>query len=494
MSTEKPSTPDALYEFIVTTFDTRVPRTAVCPGHQAPWDYVWESYHDDRDCVVWSCRGGGKTYFAALSTVIRAFFQPGCEQVILGGSQDQSERVGQHIRDLVARLPEGESDDSRRRRMVLANGSVIHILAQSETSVRGVHADKIRCDEVELFDPEVWRAVWFCTTGRTARRGSLEALSTAHVKGGVMEQLIHRSGERSYPGKLFTWCLWDVIEPCPPERRCQECILAEDCHGPAATPAAIASQQGRARRGCGFFHIDDAIAIKARSSRLAWDAEMLCRGAQRSEWLVYGEFDPAKHVARADDLAYRREWPLYRAIDFGYRDPLVCLWMQVTHDGVVHVLDEYVREHLPIVQHAAAILRHDGVVTGIPHCSDRSRSLVEITYVDPAGKQKESTSGSACTELLAAAGIPCACRSSTVGEGLELIRAALAPAVGASRLKIHPRCAKLIEAFNTYHYAPPGSINPDSPIKDGPDHVLDALRYFFINRFRPRMAVQVKPY
>jgi hypothetical protein len=264
-----PSTSEELYAYVLGTLGARIPRQALCAGHQAPWDYVWHSFADDGDCVVWACRGGGKTFCAALSTILRAIFQPGCEQVILGGSQEQSERVARHVRDLLSRSGETLGDDSRRRRIVLSNRSVVHILAQSETSVRGVHADKIRCDEVELFDPEVWRAVCFCTTGRTARRGSLEALSTAHVKGGIMEQLIAACRGRSYPGRLFTWCLWEVIEPCPTGRRCEQCLLADDCHG-GASPQRVASQQGLARRGQGFLRIDDAIAIKARSSRAAW--------------------------------------------------------------------------------------------------------------------------------------------------------------------------------------------------------------------------------
>jgi len=57
--------------------------------------------------------------------------------------------------------------------------------------------------------------------------------------------------------------------------------------------------------------------------------------------------------------------------------------------------------------------------------------------IDPAGRQKESTSGAACTELLEAAGIPYTSRGSSISDGLELIRAALAPALGEPKLHIH---------------------------------------------------------
>ncbi len=266
--------------------------------------------------------------------------------------------------------------------------------------------------------------------------------------------------------RLIQWCLWEVIERCGPDRRCEDCPLAADCRGVA-------------REGTGFFSIDDAIAIRARSSRAAWESEMLCCGVRRDH-LVLREFDPSRHVA---DVPFNRAWPLYRAIDFGYRSPMVCLWLQVTPAGCVHVLSEYVMERRAIGQHAKAILAMDPA------------RPVAATYVDPAGRQKESTSGMACTELLASCGIYCTSRYSTVAEGLELIRAALDPADGPSTLRIAPKCRHLLHALENYHYPLPDDPGRrDKPVKDGPDHAIDALRYFFVNRMQPWGKVQRRYY
>jgi phage terminase large subunit len=206
---------------------------------------------------------------------------------------------------------------------------------------------------------------------------------------------------------------------------------------------------------------------------------MLCLGAQR-EHLVFREFSSARHVRRVD---YCADWPLYRAIDFGYRSPLVCLWVQLTPAGCVHVVQEYVRAALPVGTHAREILRRDP-------------GPVEMTYVDPAGRQREVGSGRACTDILAAGGIPCAWRGSPVGEGLELIREALAPAAGEPALFIHPRCEQMIDALGSYHYPAPGEggARREVPVKDGPDHAVDALRYFFVNRLRTRLRTGRGPY
>ena len=60
---------------------------------------------------------------------------------------------------------------------------------------------------------------------------------------------------------------------------------------------------------------------------------MLCRGARR-DWLVFGEFDPARHVG---PVRWRPEFRTYRAIDFGYAEPFVCLWLQLSPAGEVSV-------------------------------------------------------------------------------------------------------------------------------------------------------------
>ena len=351
--------------------------------------------------------------------------------------------------------------------MQLVGGSDIEMLSQSQHAVRGQHVQKIRCDEVDLFDADVWQAVQFATRSAGRARGSIEVLSTLHRPGGLMHDLVAKAAASPPPTtaghgyRLVRWCLWEVIERCDESRRCEDCPLAEDC-------------DGKARQADGFYQIDDAIAVKSRSSRAAWEAEMLCTGARR-EQVVFGEFDRRLHVRQ---LKWQADWPTYRAIDFGYRSPLVCLWVQVTPDGSVHAIDEYVRTQLPIAQHAAEILRRD------------PPGRVAMTYVDPAGRQREATSGAACTELLAASGIPCAWRTSSIADGLECIRAALAPADGAATLAIDPRCVKLIEAFENYHYAQPGQGDPERPVKDGPDHCIDALRYFFVNRMRPGGGVK----
>lgn len=452
----------------------RFPEEALCPHHNSPLDYLEASFLKQQDLLVWANRGGGKTMLAAAATLFDALYRAPIKIRVLGGSFDQSDRLAEYIREFIQRRPELLQGRPKRDRVVVHGGSEIRMLAQSERAVRGQHVQKIRCDEVDLFDHDVWQAVQFATRSIDRTRGSIEVLSTLHRRGGLMDELVQAARANAVPAdvehdptsgyRLVNWCLWEVIEPCPPERTCGTCLLEEDC-------------RGIARRGQGCFRIDDAITIKARSSKAAWESEMLCKGPQRRH-VVFEEFEPARHVR---PMAYCADWPLFRAMDFGYASPLVCLWMQVTPTGAVHVLDEYIRARLPIARHAAAIL-------------DRDPGRVDMTFVDPAGRQRESTSGAACTDLLAQAGIPCNWQRSNILDGLELIRTALAPAAGEPMLYIHPQCRGLIDSLASYHYPDPGKGDPETPVKDGPDHAVDALRYFFVNRMRPGIATQRKRY
>ena len=99
---------------------------------------------------------------------------------------------------------------------------------------------------------------------------------------------------------------------------------------------------------------------------------------------------------------------------------------------------------------------------------------------DPSGAGRNDQTAESNIQFLRRRGYRVVSKKSLIVEGLELIRAALRPAAGAPRLFIHPRCRRLIEAMQQYHYSDRGG---ELPLKDGThDHPVDALRYYFVNR------------
>lgn len=493
------TTPDALHEWIVTHTGLRVPRRPVCACHQAPFDYIRTAYFEPaRDQVIWAPRGGGKTSLAAVVTFLDLIHKPGVSIRILGGSLEQSLRMWEYLQPFVEKLD--KKGRSMARRLKLDNGSVAAVLTQSQRSVRGQRVQKLRCDEVELFDPRVWEAAQLVTRskhmddGNCFVRGTIEAMSTLHKPFGLMHKIVEQTEARlaqeqtsrrdpptkahakagmglisstntspvpntPLAPKLVRWCILDVLERCPSERDCATCPLYDDCKGIAKT------------RCEGFFPIDDAIVMKSRVSRETWDAEMLCLRPSLTD-RVFTPFDRDVHVRSDPPFVLGRDCDWWLAIDFGFSNPFVCLWI-ITHGDEVYVIDEYAARGRTIDQHMAEI-----------HARPWPRA--KRIACDPAGNGKSDQTARSNVDRLREYGYLVKTRGSAIVDGIELIRAALRSATGRTRLTFHPRCVNLLRAIQSYHYPEGGG---ELPVKDGEhDHPIDALRYFFANSTTHRIT------
>ena len=447
-----------LKNYLAVFLSLNIGDTKICPEHNCPMDYLWHCWGSDfdrnrnGDCVVWACRGGGKTLIAAVATLLDCIFKPSCKVRILAGSQLQALRMYDYLLGFLRGGFENFlAEPVRKNKCSFINGSNVEVLTQSAASVRGSHIHKLRCDEVELFDRQIFETAKFITKSTGGIIGAMESLSTMHQPFGIMHELVGKAASSNT--KIFKWCIWEVIENCPPERSCSRCPLNSDC-------------QGKARRANGYLKIEDVLTQMRRSSRSAFESEMLCIRPSL-ENVVFAEFEPAVHISPVD---YNQNLPLYRAIDFGFVNPFVCLWIQIDGDGTVRVIDEYVKSRQTVDTHA------DEIKNKTPCGEDN----VTATFCDPAGAGVNDVSGTSPVSQLKAAGIKLRYKRSPILEGIELIRRTLCNGEGKSSLIISPRCGRLIEAMQCYHYPPVGSI--ELPLKDGIyDHPIDALRYFFVN-------------
>jgi hypothetical protein len=459
----RPASADQLREYLKVFLNYSVPSTRVCACHQSPLDYLWHVFSCDLpgsekqsgDCIVWANRGGGKTQLAAIATLLEGIFKPRCQTRILAGSLDQSSRMYEYLCEFVSDGFEGFIDGKMLRQSCrFTNGANVQVLAQSARAVRGRHIHKLRCDEIEMFDEDVFNAAKFVTQSTDGYVGAMEILSTMHKPYGMMQKLIDQSAQSGTP--VFKWCMWEVIERCGADRSCSRCPLWSDCGG-------------KARDADGYLKIDDCIAQMRRSSRAGFEAEMLCL-RPNLENVVFDQFEPDVHIRT---VAYDPTLPIYRAIDFGFINPFVCLWIQVDGDGVVRVLDEYVKSRMTVASHAEVIHRR----------TPCESAQVAGTFCDPAGAGRNDVTGTSSVRELAEMGIRCRYRRSKILDGIEKIRAALQSGDGRSSLVIDPKCKRLIQSMQCYHYpdASQGAAT-ELPEKDGVhDHCIDALRYFFVN-------------
>jgi len=489
----RPRTREQLAAYVEAFLGLKIPSQRICLGHDSPLDYLTWSFlgslseadsagrhplrtdtyeqlddknevNGNHDCVVWANRGGGKTQLGAIASLLEGIFLPRCQIRILGGSEEQSQRMYGYLRQAFDR---GFSQyiDGRvgNKGCQFIGRAGVQVLTQSDRSIRGHHVQRLRCDEVELFDRDIWQGAQFVTQSGNGISARLEAFSTMHRPMGLMHEIITSAPDNSM--KVFHWCLWEVIERCE-DRSCSRCCLWEDC-------------RGKAKRAGGYYSIDDAISQKRRSSRAAWESEMLCRQPNRED-AVFPEFDTSCHVRQ---LSYNSNLPLYRSIDFGFSNPLACLLIQVDSEDRVLVLDEHLKSRTTLAEQARLI-------------KERWPWPVEVSYCDPAGQQRNEITGTAVVQEMAALGIPLRWRGSRILDGIELIRSFLSPACGPGRLYVSPKCENLIRAFHALQYsrAANGTLS-ELPEKDGVhDHVIDALRYFFVNRFGRKHSLREKSY
>jgi hypothetical protein len=489
----RPMTKEDLRNYVKVLLGVDVPDRRICPEHDSPLDYLWHSfaidygswirddsesppaaanhsssiiYYPSADAVVWANRAGGKTEMAAVATLLDAVFKPHCQVRILGGSGEQSSRMFDYLVAFLRRgFEESLAGPIRKGKCRFLNGSTVEVLTQSATSVRGTHVQKLRCDEVELFSEDVFAAAKFTTQSTNEIIAGMELISTMHRPYGLMQREVAAATETDVP--VFKWCIWETVEKCT-DRNCSQCPLWGDC-------------QGRAKEACGYLKIDDCLTQMRRSSRAGWEAEMLCLRPSLDN-VVFGEFDPARHVRPVD---YDPNLPLYRTLDFGFVNPFVCLWIQVDHEGTVQVIDEYVRRRATIDVHAHEIKARTP-------CAPEQ---VTATFCDPAGVGSNDVTGTSAVRELRGLGIPTRYRASAILEGIELIRRAIRSGDGQSSLVISPRCPRLIEALQCYHYPEVGAAGGgELPFKDGVyDHPIDALRYFFVNA-RQNTPTRTRPY
>ncbi|MEM0982365.1 MAG: hypothetical protein AAGI17_00280 [Planctomycetota bacterium] len=476
---ERPKTAGELHAWCRDVMGLVFPTSALVEGHAAPFDYLAHAFFDggvlddsgglpvvtpaSPDSVVWANRGGGKTFLAAVATALDLIFKPTIKVRILAGSLEQAQHVYGHLRTLfeepeLESLVEGKPTEKKLR---LVNRSRAQLLTQSQRSVRGTRVQKLRCDEVELFDPEVWEAAQLTTRSKMCGDvfvpGTIECLSTMHIPYGLMYRLVREAGEKG-SRKLFKWGVVDVLGACGDEHDCESCALAPECGGRAKERDA----RGEA---AGHVPIEDALTLKSRVGEQTWAAEMLGDRPRRTD-CVLPEFDARVHVVEAlSEGGDGRAWVC--GMDFGIRAPTVVLWGAVDGDGVLRIAHERVVAGEVLAKHIEAI------------GSNGPASPVWVG-VDPAGRQRSDQTGLSPVQVMRKAGLTVRDRKMGVNAGLDLVRARLKPASGPPRLYVHRRCAKLIESLERYRYP---SDRPESlePVKDGSDHAVDALRYLVQN-------------
>lgn len=213
-----PKTDDELWLAVRKYFGVEIPRQQVCKYHVAPFTAFANAFFARDPVAVWKAsRGfGGKSMLLALLAQSESAFL-GAHVNLLGGSSEQSERVlgymdGTEMPNAFWGAPNapthlilgGEGDGLQKRITRLTNGGYLKALAASTKSVRGPHPQRLRLDEVDEMDLNIFDSALGQPMKKLGIEEHIVASSTHHYANGTMTEILKRAVEKGWG--MYEWC------------------------------------------------------------------------------------------------------------------------------------------------------------------------------------------------------------------------------------------------------------------------------------------------
>lgn len=228
-----------------------------------------------------------------------------------------------------------------------------------------------------------------------------------------------------------------------------------------------------------------------RAKRIMGDDSPAFREQYLGEWvfyagIVYHYFNEETHVIEPFDIP--KNWTRYRGIDFGHRDPWVCLWAAVGPSQEVYIYREYYnRDGAPTREHSN-------------HVKSKSQGEQFVrTVADSENPQS--------IEDLSAEGIPAmlANKDRTAGrmKVLEYMMPTKEgnPPFGQGRVReeypklyVFNTCVELRRELKYYRWKEGRRVEGDKERTEGDDHATDTLRYIIFERPSPFRDKDKIPY
>jgi len=445
--------------YLARAYGLRVPTEPVCCGHTAPGEFLAMWYYDrPAMSLVHGPRGGGKSMLKGFDSKLKSERFPKLQTRILGGSMAQSEQIYNALKHFQQACPDlDQIDVLTKLKATFLNGSEVAVLSASTKQVHGPHVQELCLDEIDEIDEDVREGSIPMAMAINGIPASISMTSTWHRIAGPMAELIKRGQEGAFPVKTF--CAFEILERCPESRSgpatgderayeaCPACPILKWCHADIETTGGP-----KAKRSSGHYAIGDLISKAAVMSPRRFESDLLCM-RPRAAGMWFSQFDHTLHVQESAE--YDRNVPVHCSIDTGVYT--FAVWFQVKRSWdntavKVNVFGEYFAEDISAEQNGRAIIARAIELTGVGVGQGK-------VSTDSAAKQKTAVGPTVRGELQRAG---CVGRDGVlfpwpaIGQGrpkadtLALVEALLCNAFGEVSLTIHPRCVRLIEAFETY--------------------------------------------
>jgi hypothetical protein len=365
---DKPKTDDELHTWIKENLGLNIPRVAVCPGHNAPFDLVADLFFNRvESAILMASRGAGKTMTAALLNFLNCYFEEEIECASVGAVEIQAKRAYQHLKTF-NRIAQKKLGDNRVVHekvsdTVYTTGAKYEILTGSVSSVNGPHPQFVHRDEIELMDGKVFNESLQMERGKTTSDGvrikpQTLITSTRKTSDGLMQKLLDECKEaedagRRAPYKIYIYCIKECAENQPncrvanpdlPEDEkcdCDQLYNGELSEGMPRTLEKVCN--GAFGKANGFTPMEDIQQLFLKSSKAMWEAQQEC-GRPYAEDLSLENWARERNCIKN----YRPDpdnGPIYQGIDWGGTNPHAVEWIQVLKFEVeaVNFFNEIVR-------------------------------------------------------------------------------------------------------------------------------------------------------
>lgn len=321
---------DGLHAFIYDVFGVDIPRTKCCSDHDAPFDFVAESFFDIYQFVLaLANRNGGKTLDFSILDALNSYAKDNCETATVAALKAQADKCYRYFTDWTQNISIFAEAvvNTTRNRTDFDNSSSVQILTGTAKGVNAPHPNKALIDEVELWEWSILMEAFSMAHTSNGNTGQTILTSTRKYASGVMDRLLEESERRGI--KVYKWCIWEVVEPydnATPEQKEEIEQFAKD---PVfGMPPAVRTKKD------GFYSWTDLLAKYKQLDPEIWQAQWTCQKPERSG-LMYPQFNimpyPEGNMRRWD---YTKRLPLYLFEDYGYGQghPDVILFVQINWD------------------------------------------------------------------------------------------------------------------------------------------------------------------
>jgi hypothetical protein len=190
----------------------------------------------------------------------------------------------------------------------------------------------------------------------------------------------------------------------------------------------------------------------------------------------FSEFSRSLHVVEPFDIP--KTWKRFRALDEGYTDPFICLWIALAPDGTAYLYRELAKTKL-LTSEQVELVRLNSPVT----------EEYEYNVADTSFWNQSKTEKITPAEIFAQKDVSLIQAKKERVNGWKRLREWLHPydaldhvtgnVYKATKLKIFSTCIKAIEAI-------PSMVHDDKKVEDVAahplDHIPDALRYWCMSR------------